>query len=130
MTKYLLDTEAYLWLLNDDKKLSQTAREALMERGSTTYISTVSQLELSQQNQKQKITSLKKPIIHYFKELRIASGIELLNLTQEDIEGETTLPKIHSDLFDRLLVAQALNNQLTIISADKKLAKYPVKLIF
>lgn len=129
--KYLLDTCAYIWILtNDHKKLSKEAHNALMSDNSTTYISIISQIELTTKHLKHKIFGLNDPIINYFKQIRISSGIELLNLTQEDIEDTSTLPKIHSDPFDRLLISQAINNQLTIISPDKKFLKYPVRVVF
>lgn len=129
--KYLLDTCAYIWILtNDQKKLSKEARDALMSDDSTTYISVISQIEMTTKHLKHKISGLNDPIIHYFKQIRINSGIELLNLTQEDIEDISALPKIHSDPFDRLLISQAINNQMTIISPDEKFLKYPVRVVF
>ncbi|MDX2083575.1 MAG: type II toxin-antitoxin system VapC family toxin [Rickettsiales bacterium] len=131
MTKYLLDTCSYIWLLtNEQNKLSKKARDALMSDGSTTYISIISQIEMTAKNSRQKIKGLSEPIIHYFKRIRVSSGIELLNLTQEDIEETSNLPKIHSDPFDRLLISQALNNQMTLISPDEKFLKYPVRVVF
>ena len=131
MTKYLLDTCSYIWLLtNDEKQLSKKAREALMGDGSTTYISIVSQIEMTAKHSRHKIKGLNNSIISYFKEIRISSGIELLNLNQEDIEETASLPKIHSDPFDRLLISQALNNQMALISPDKKFLKYPVRVVF
>ena len=129
--KYLLDTCSYIWLLtNDQKKFSKEARNALMSDGSTTYISIISQIEMTAKHLKHKIPGLSDPIINYFKQIRVNSGIELLNLTQEDIESIGVLPKIHSDPFDRLIISQAVNNQMTIISPDEKFLKYPVRVIF
>jgi len=129
--KYLLDTCCYIWILtNEQNKLSNVAKEALMSDNSTTYVSIISQIEITAKHSKHVIGGLKSPILRYFKEVRIDSGIELLNLTQNDVEATFSLPKIHFDPFDRLLISQAINNQMTMISPDKKFAKYPLKVIF
>ncbi len=129
--KYLIDTCTYVWLMtNDQKRLSAEARAALQSDNSTSYVSIISQIEMTAKHFKHKIPGIARPVIDYYKQLRIDSGIELLNLTQEDIEDTTQLPKIHSDPFDRLLIAQAMNRGMTILTPDKKFKKYPVRVIF
>lgn len=129
--KYLIDTCTYVWLMtNDQKRLSAEARAALQSDNSTSYVSIISQIEMTAKHFKHKIPGIARPVIDYYKQLRIDSGIELLNLTQEDIEDTTKLPKIHSDPFDRLLIAQAINRGMTILTPDKKFKKYPVRIIF
>lgn len=129
--KYLLDTCCYIWVLtNNQEQLSAKAREALMSDNSTAYVSIISQIEITAKHSKHQIPGLKNPIINYFKETRLSSGIEFLNLKSEEIEATLSLPKIHSDPFDRLIIAQAINNGMVIISPDKKFAKYPVRVIF
>lgn len=129
--KYLLDTCSYIWILtNNQNKLSDAAREALMSDNSTTYISIISQIEITAKHSRRAIAGLQSPILNYFKDIRINSGIELINLTHEDIEGTSALPQIHSDPFDRLIISQALNRGMSIISPDKKFNKYPIRVIF
>jgi PIN domain nuclease of toxin-antitoxin system len=128
--KYLLDTCTYIWIITNDKKLPKEIVEIFEDRNNKIYVSIISQIEISVKHLKAKIPGLSKPIIHYFEKFRIESEIDFLNLKSEDIESLFTLPKIHSDPFDRLIIAQALNHGLTIITPDKKILKYPVKTIF
>lgn len=129
--KFLLDSCCYIWILtNDQKRLSKKAQEALMSDNSTSYISIISQIEMTAKHSKHKIKGLSLPMIEYFKQIRVDSGLELLKLEQEDIEATSSLPKIHSDPFDRLLISQAINNSMTIISPDEKFLKYPVRVLF
>ncbi|NBV06591.1 MAG: type II toxin-antitoxin system VapC family toxin [Proteobacteria bacterium] len=130
MTKYLLDTCTYIWIITDNKKLSNTAKEIFENKENQIYISIISQIEISVKHLKHKIPQLSKPIIEYFDGFRIKSEIDLLNLECKDVQQLFSLPKIHSDPFDRLLISQALNNQMTLISPDKKFLKYPVRLVF
>ena len=101
-----------------------------MSDNSTTYLSIISQIEMTAKHSKHKIKGLSEPIIYYFKQIRIDSGLELLKLEQEDIEAMSSLPKIHCDPFDRLLISQAINNGMAIISPDEKFLKYPVRVVF
>lgn len=128
--KYLLDTCAYIWIITNDKKLSNSAKEIFEDKNNQIYISIISQIEMSVKHIKHKIPKLSQPIIQYFEEFRIESEVEFLTLRPKDIEGLFTLPKIHSDPFDRLLISQAINNQMTIISPDEKFLKYPVRVVF
>ncbi len=128
--KYLLDTCTYIWIITNDKKLSNTAKEIFEDKNNEIYLSIISQIEMSVKQIKHKIPGISDPIIHYFKDFRTESEIDLLNLQSEDIQGLFSLPKVHSDPFDRLLISQAVNNQMAIISPDKKFTKYPVPVIF
>ncbi len=129
--KYLLDTCVYLWIVTDNqKKLSDKVREIFPNKNNSIHISLISQIEMTAKHSKHKIDGLSRPVIHYFKQARIESEIELLGLEQEDIEATSSLPKIHSDPFDRLLISQAINNGMTIISPDEKFLKYPVRVLF
>ena len=58
------------------------------------------------------------------------TGFTILNLDFRDTLYLSTLPLIHRDPFDRMLIAQAANNWLTIITADKEIAKYDVPVIW
>lgn len=128
--KYLLDTCTYIWIITNHNKLSNKVKEIFEDKNNQIYLSIISQIEISLKHLKQKIPGLSKPIIYYFQEFRIESETDLLNLKQEDIETLFKLPKVHSDPFDRLIISQAINNKMTIISPDKKFSKYPVKVIF
>ncbi len=128
--KYLLDTCTYIWIITNHQRLSDSVKEIFEDQNNQIYVSIISQIEISVKHIKHKIPGLSHPIIHYFDNFRIDSEVDLLNLDLKDIEGILHLPKIHSDPFDRLIISQALNRNMIIISPDKKFRKYPVRVIF
>ena len=129
--KYLLDTCTYLWIItNNQAKLSDKVREIFPDTDNQIYVSVVSQIEMTIKHMKHKIPGLSRPIIDYYKESRIVSDVDLLNITPESIDCLNKLPKVHSDPFDRLLIAQALSQGMTIITPDKNFTKYPVRVVF
>jgi PIN domain nuclease of toxin-antitoxin system len=129
--QYLLDTCTYLWIItNDQKNLSDKVREIFPNKDNLIYVSVISQIEMTIKHMKHKIPGLSHPIVDYYRHARITSEVDFLSLTPEDVHCLTKLPKIHSDPFDRLMIAQAINNNMTIITSDEKFLKYPVKVIF
>ena len=70
---------------------------------------------------------LAMPVQHYVTEHVAANGFRLLDIQLGHVGRVESLPAHHSDLFDRLLVAQGLAENLPIITADAVFAKYGVK---
>ena len=99
-TAYLLDTHALLWTLADDKRLSRSARRAILKDEARLVVSVVSAWEIILKHQ--------API------------------TAAHVAALAELPALHRDPFDRLLVAQARTEGLTILTADKAIREYPV----
>lgn len=128
--KYLLDTCTYIWIITDHNRLSNTVKDIFEDKNNQIYISIISQIEMSVKHLKHKIPGLSHPIIHYFDKFRIDSEVDLLNLDPKDIEGTLHLPKVHFDPFDRLIISQAMNRSMAIISPDVRFKKYPVRVIF
>lgn len=126
--KYLLDSCVYFWIItNNQEKLTQKIKDLYLDESNEIFISIISQLEITIKHNKNPIKGLTKPVIYYFDELRKKSDIKLLDLSQSDIENMKNLPKIHLDLFDRVLISQAQNNKLTIVTPDSKIKKYDVR---
>lgn len=128
--KYLLDTCTYIWIITNHQRISAEIRDIFEDKRNEMYVSIISQIEMSTKHLKHKIPGLSQPIIYYFEKFRIDSEVILLNIKPEDVETAFSLPKIHSDPFDRLLISQALNNGMSIISPDKKFTKYTSRVIF
>ncbi len=130
--KYLIDTCVYIWIItNNQQRISKKAQEILSDaENNSFYVSIISQIETTIKHHKFGIAGMNLPIINYYQQVRIKTGIDLLGLEQEDIATLAKLPKIHNDPFDKLLISQALNNNMTIVSPDKKFEKYPVRVIY
>jgi len=127
--RYLLDTSVLLWLGAKSPRLSATARASLEEKTASYFVSLVSVWEMQIKHAKGKL-----PLSESAKlvALRFAEvvGAELLPIKLEHIDALYRLPDIHRDPFDRIIVAQALFEGLTILSPDATLAKYPVTVLW
>ena len=125
----LVDTHALLWYASNDRKLSQNAKE-ILESPFDRYLSIVSLWEISI-----KLNIGKLPSEVSFDEIlsRVAVlQLRILPVTVEHTRVYLDLPRFteHRDPFDRMLVAQSIADQLTILSADSKFDLYPIPRIW
>ena len=124
--KYLLDTHAILWYAQGSAELSDKAKN-LIETADC-YYSIVSLWEVAI---KQKLNKLDDALsILELEDLCRNTGVKLLRVKSEHIERTKTLDFIHRDPFDRLLVAIAQSESLTIITHDTIIPKYSVKTVW
>jgi len=122
--KYLLDTCAFLFLINDPSSLSEAAQCALREEKVDAFLSVISVAEISIKEAKGKLR-LPLPILKWTEKALKHHSLKLLPLDLIPCTLAGQLPWVHSDPFDRLLIATALQHRLTLITADKEIQKYP-----
>lgn len=115
--RYLLDTNALLWFLTDDEKLSDRARQLIDDSSNERFLSIVSLWEIAIKVRLEKL-ELDKPFEQMFPERLDFNGIQILNITVDSLIKLTTLPFHHRDPFDRLIIAQGVVENLPIISVD------------
>ena len=125
---FLLDTHVFLWLLADDPQLSPTVRAAALNRNHTLLLSVVSVVELAVKVKAGKL-KLTDPIEEYVREGTARFHILDLVLRRPHALKLADLPLHHKDPFDRMLVAQAAFEGLTLLSQDPQLQKYGVPII-
>jgi PIN domain nuclease of toxin-antitoxin system len=125
----LLDTHAFLWWVNDAPELSTKARKAIADEASTCFLSLASCWEMAIKSSLGKL-GLAMPLDRFIPEQLAANGFSLLNIDFRHAARVESLPFLHRDPFDRLLVAQALAEKLTLVSADAMLSDYGVKRIW
>jgi len=121
--RFLADTHILLWSINDDHRLSARHR-SLLNSDAVIFASVASIWEISI---KRALGKLRAP-----ENLRIVlpdADFPLLNIQPEHAETVATLPHHHRDPFDRLLIAQAQIENLTLLSADPHFALYEVDLV-
>ena len=121
----LLDTHTFLWLATDDGRLSQTARELVIDPATQLFLSVGSIWEMAIKKGLGRIElaiPLSRLVEEQLKDLRT----NLLEIRCEHALLVETLPFHHRDPFDRLLVAQAIEEKLSLLSADEQLDAYPV----
>jgi len=122
----LLDTAVFLWLVAGDERLSEPARSAVRDPDRRVWLSVVSLWEISI---KQKIGRLALPRAawSYVTAARERHGIESLALGESAVAHLAKLPDVHRDPFDRMLVCQALEHDLVLVTNDPVVHQYPVK---
>ena len=124
--KYLLDTHAFLWFLNDDRALSASATEAIEDPAHSIYLSIVSLWENAIKVTIGKL-ELPQPFgVFIRRQLEINRRLRLLSISIDHLDMTASIPLHHRDPFDRLLIGQALHEDLTLITNDSKLSLYPV----
>jgi len=127
--KALLDTHAFIWMCTGNERLSSTARDTILNPHSRLYLSVASWWEIGVK------ISIGKLDLHprwstIFKREMQNNEIEWLPVRPEHCERVATLPFHHCDPFDRMLIAQAQQEKLTILSADENLRGYNVKVVW
>jgi PIN domain nuclease of toxin-antitoxin system len=122
--KYLLDTHAFLWTLFDDERLSKNAAAAIKNPENDIYVSVVTYWEISLKYAIRKI-ELNGISPDELPQKAMEAGIETVQVSEQQAASFHRLPRLkHKDSFDRLIVWQAINTNITLISKDKELKKY------
>jgi len=121
---YVLDTHVLLWAMFEPKKLSQFTQEILTSRDLRKFISISSMWEIAMKNRIGKLP-LPMGIANVFSMAEFIN-IGLIDISQRYIEVYSTLPLLHRDPFDGIIVATALSEKMTIVTADENIQKYDV----
>jgi PIN domain nuclease of toxin-antitoxin system len=126
--KAILDTHAFLWAMAGDRRMSQKAHD-LFEGPSDLFLSIVSIWEILIKVQLEKLP-LPRPAGPFLIRKLAESQIEILPIALDHLVTFEGLPMHHGDPFDRMIIAQALEENLPIITADRFFARYPVVVIW
>ena len=124
--KLLLDTCAFLWLTKGSNELSSDAIEAFIDPKNEVYLSSVSAWEIIVKYHLSKLSLPLSPDKFIPKE-RKRHMISSLNLSEQDTYHLLKLPTPHKDPFDRMLVCQAIEHSLTILTPDPLVTQYPIR---
>ncbi len=125
--KVLLDTHTLLWALTDESKLSERVRELLPR--AETWFSVASLWEILIKAQTGKI-ALPRPAGPFVISKLQLNGVRLLPVKPGHVLRIESLPNHHRDPFDRMLIAQSVEENLPVVTADRVFALYPVELIW
>ena len=125
--KLLLDTCAFIWLATAPRQLSRVMRDSYENPDNEVYLSVASAWEIAIKHRSGKLRLAgDMPPAEFLPEARRRHGIEVLPLREEDSFVLTKLPPVHNDPFDRMLICQAIANQMTILTPDPLIIQYPV----
>lgn len=122
MRKYLLDTHILIWVLLDSSQLSQKARVLFAARGCRFYYSAASIWEIALKHRKHPAEIPCTP--DEAKSFAEESGIRALPVTPAHAMGVCSLPDIHGDPFDRLLISQSRCEAMTLVTHDGNVVRY------
>lgn len=126
--RLLLDTHVFLWYITADPKLPATFRAAIQDPANDVYLSTSSVWEAVIKHALNKLP-VPEPPAEYLPRQREAHGIASLPVHEGAMVHLASLPPLHRDPFDRMLLAQALQHGLTIATVDPDLLSYSVPLL-
>lgn len=124
----LLDTQAFLWWIDDDRRLGANTREALKDAGTEVVFSVVSAWEIAI---KVGLGRLQAPtdLASFLSDQVILNGFRTLPIELAHAIRVRHLDDHHRDPFDRLLVAQAIVEDLTLVTSDAVICRYPVTVL-
>ncbi len=127
--KVLLDTHAFIWWDDDHTQLSSRALAICQDRENTILLSIASVWEMQIKIQLGKL-KFSLPVEDKIQRQQEMNGLEILSISLKHVFTLDQLPHHHRDPFDRLLMAQCINEGIPMISYDSLLQPYPVQIIW
>ena len=127
--KLLLDTCTFLWVVTDDKALSSESRNLFSDPTNEVFLSAISSWEIMLKYSLGKLP-LPIPPEHFLSTQRSRHHIEALPLREEATVHLPKLPPFHKDPFDRMLICQAIQHELTILTPDPLITQYAIRTIW
>ncbi len=125
---FLLDTHTLLWFIEDDIKLSIQAKSILSENSTPKFISIVTLWEIAVKYSLKKL-ELNISLADFFNLIH-SSDINIINISTEHLLILNSIEHHHKDPFDRIIIAQAIAENFTIITKDENFSKYEVNIIW
>jgi PIN domain nuclease of toxin-antitoxin system len=122
----LLDTHAWLWAVADPLRLSPFVRKLLTEHSGPVYVSTASMMEIAIKVSIGKLQLADMDLARFATRANADSGIQLLEMSIKHISALQHLPWHHRDPFDRMIVSQAKEMGLTVVTRDPSFSLYGV----
>ena len=127
--KLLVDTCTFLWIVSESPRLSKTAAAVFLDRNNERYLSAASAWEIAIKHAAGRIPLPERPDV-FIPKIREASGLASLDIDEESALLAGRLPGLHSDPFDRMLVAQAIVHGMTILTPDREIEQYAVRVLW
>ncbi len=126
----LLDTNVFLWIISDDPRLNDKARNVFLNEDNRLLFSIAGLWEIFIKLRSGKLTVKTDNPAAFFKSQLQENAISIKGITLEHAAGTLDLPMIHKDPFDRLIIAQALHDRLPVVSSDPVFTEYGVTNLF
>ena len=127
--RLLLDTHIFIWWADQPERLSPAALSALEDEANELLLSVASVWEMQVKIQLSKL-KLNLPLRELLKTQQQTNDLTVSPVTLTHVLALEALPFHHKDPFDRLLIAQSIEEELTIVTADSQFSAYPVQLLY
>lgn len=127
--RILLDTQAFLWLIADAQELSKKAKKVFLEQDNDLFLSLASIWEMAIKSSLGKL-DLKQPLEEFIPSQLQENSILQMEISFRHVVGTATLPFHHRDPFDRLIISQAIQENLPILSSDIAFDAYNIQRIW
>lgn len=124
--RLLLDTHAIVWWFSGNQRLPSKARQAIADSSNDKFVSAVSAWEIATKYRLGKMPSV-AALADDFRNRVAGDGFDELPITLEHALRAGSLPGLHRDPFDRLLIAQAISNDLVLVSYETLFDRYGVR---
>jgi PIN domain nuclease of toxin-antitoxin system len=121
--KLLIDTHLLLWAYDHPHRLPKAASALLTDPANELYVSAASIWEVAIKTSRTNPTLRVEPLT--FRRALLQNGYLELPITSEHAVATQSLPPLHKDPFDRILIAQATVEGITLLTTDRQVAKYP-----
>lgn len=121
--RVLLDTHALLWWWNDAPQLPDTARSVMADPANTVFVSAASAWEIATKVRKKQLPEFVGSAEAFVDDV-LRDGFSHLDVTARHGVYGGSLPGAHKDPFDRLIAAQALLEQLTVVTCDREITAF------
>lgn len=119
----LLDTHLFLWFIAGDSRLPKPIERAVREPMNRVYLSVAAVWECVIKVQIGRLVLPGAPV-EYLPRRRAEHGIDTLPIVEEDLATLATLPLLHRDPFDRIVIAQAVRHDFTMATLDERVPAY------
>jgi PIN domain nuclease of toxin-antitoxin system len=126
--RFLLDAHVFLWYISEDKRLKATHTDLIEDIENEVYLSVISVWEAAIKQVQRKLQMPASAGV-YLPAARRKHNMLPLTFDEASIRHLSQLPRIHNDSFDRMLICQAIENDLTLVSDDRNIKRYPVRVI-
>lgn len=126
--EYILDTNALIFYLYNPERLSKVAVDIVYNENNQIYVSIVSLWEIAIKSSIGKLEI--KNSMEEIAGICLKYKIELLAINPQHLDQIANLPQIHGDPFDRLIISQAIAENLTIVTRDSVIPQYGVNTIW
>lgn len=127
--KILLDTHTFLWFIGGSEELSAHARRLIEDKSNACYLSVASLWEMAIKVSIGKLT-VPLPFTRLVRQHVTGNNIDVLPIEPEHLDEQREMPFHHRDPFDRLIIAQAITEEMPVVGRDTAFEAYPIRLLW